>query len=458
MNSKFLKHIGKAFLGLVILCIVVMSVASPNLFLPLYEAFGLIGVSGGASYAMAGVIVKGADTREAAKTNRPDTASKPGHLQNDISKLVTMIQPDKAVIDTLLRKVKSEEKAKDIQVNFEEVEIRGRELTLDGAISATANGNDTDKYRDIVFDNTDNIVAGETLTSNTTVVAGKPLRLRVEAVVDATTLTVLALNTTDNILPNIADNAVFYRGAPAAGELEAQAPSVTQYPDMKFNYCQRYTAQVEESYIRAKVASNSGFDFKDQNYMRLYDMRMDLEESSVFGQMAKVYSKEKKENIYYANGIYHQLDQELAYDSSGIDNDLWIDWTKELFSGNAGSQDRFVFAGNGLMADILKIASVQKQQDSKRVEIVPGVKVRQVETSFGMLYIMHHKLFDIMGLNNEGMAVDMNNIKRRTFTAMNSSELDLKKSGQRNVKARFIEEQSCLEVRYLDTHRRIVKS
>lgn len=462
MNSKFLKQLSKFGLGLVALVLAAYAIA-PDLLSSVLELVGVAGVSGGSGTVMAMSIVAGtggagADTRESAKTLKPDSATKPGHLANDVSKLVTMIAPDESPIDTLLRQVESEEMAEDIQVNFEEIEIRGRQLTIDGAFTASGGSASSDKYVTLTFDSTANIVAGETLMCRTVTVSSKPLFIRVESVTDGTDLVAYPLNTTNNVMPTIADNSVFYRMAPTATELQAQAPSVIQYPDMRFNYCQRFTAQVEESFIRKQVKANSSWNFNDQNYMRMYDMKNSLESAHLFGQLSKTTSLADGGTVYTAEGIYYQLDQELSYTSSGIDNSKWVDWTSALFSDNAGSSDRFLFGGKNLIATILKIDSIQKNQDPNSVEIVAGIVLQKVVTLFGTIYIKHHKMFDQMGHPDEGIVVDLNNIKRRTFQPLKSEKLDLKKSGQRYVDARFISEMSCLETRYLDTHRRIVKS
>lgn len=455
-KSNFLNLLGKFLMAMFAIALAVYALA-PDIANTFIEVLGLTGAFGGSStLAMA---ITATDTRENAKTLKPDSAEKPGHLANDVSKMVTMIKPDESPIDTILRELESEEPADDIQVNFEEVEIRGRQVTVNGQVLAAGTTTDADKYKNIIFDSTANIVQGEYLLTRT--VSGlnsKPLVVRVESVIDSTTIKAVPINTTDNVMPTIADNTVFYRIAPGSGELEAQAASVTQYPDMRYNYCQRFMAQVEESFIRKQVKARSNFGFEDQNYMRLYDMKNSLESQSLFGQMSRVWSQEEKEFIYTAEGIYYQLDQELSYAGSDLTNAKWIDWTKVLFADNSGAEDRLLVGGSNLIAEILKIPSVEKQQEAERVELVPGVKVMKVETTFGIVYIKFHKMFDQMGHSDEGLILDMTNIKRRTFQPLKSEKLDLKRSGQKNVDARLISEISCLETRYLDTHRRIVKS
>lgn len=460
-----MKHKQKAnllrFLGLVVLTVLgafsALSLLAPDIAEPLITFLGLTGGSGAMVANTA--LISGTDTRESAKTAKPDTAEKPGHLENDISKVVTKIRPDKNPLDTMLRKMNNAEKANDIQVNFEEVEFRGRKDQVTAALSAPTGTTDADKYRILKVANPTLFIEGESVYIPGVLNAeGKPLHLRIDEKHGNGDLTVHALNTPNNVVPAIPNNTLVYRGAPSAGELKAQVGSVVHYPDMRYNYCQRFMAQVEQSYIRSMVKSNSGFNFNDQNYMKLYDMRSSMEFQHIFGQRSKTFSKKENDFIYTAEGTFHQLENNLVYTAaSGINNNRWIDWTKELFSDDAGSTDRVLFGGRNLIAEILKIPMVEKQLDSKSVEIVPGLKVQRVETSFGTILIYHHKLFDQVGHENDGMILDMTNIKKRTFLPMTSSKLELKKSGQRNVDARLIEEIVCLETRYLGTHARIIK-
>jgi hypothetical protein len=455
-RTKMIKGFGAMFL-MVLGVFSVLSVFTPDIAESLFAFLGL-GGSGGAMLANT-ALISGTDTREAAKTAKPDSAEKPGHLENDISKVVTKIRPDKNPLDTMLRKMNNAEKANDIQVNFEEVEFRGRKDETTAALGAPTGTTDADKYRVISVANPTMFIEGESIYIPGVVTAdGKPLHLRIDEKHGDGTLTVHALNTANNVVPAIGSGTTIYRGAPSAGELKAQVGSVVHYPEMKYNYCQRFMAQVEQSYIRSMIKSNSGFNFNDQNYMKLYDMRSSMEFQHVFGQKSKTFSKKENDFVFTAEGLYHQLDNDLVYtNDSGITNDRWIDWTKELFSDDAGSTDRVLFGGRNLLADILKIDMVQKQLDATKVEIVPGLKVQKVETSFGTILIYHHKLFDQVGHDNDGMIIDMANIKKRTFLPMTSSKLELKKSGQRNVDARLVEEIVCLETRYLGTHARIVK-
>ncbi|HAS58507.1 MAG: hypothetical protein CL554_08080 [Algoriphagus sp.] len=420
----------------------------------------LVGNEGGVGTVMAATTTTLAvNTRETVDGARPRSATDPGHIQDDVSRFVTMIKPDDFTLDTLLRDMESSEKATDLIVNFEEVEFRGREDVTTAALAAPTGTTDADKFRDLAVGNSDLWVKGETVYIPGVLISGKPLQLRVEKVNSNNTIQVTGINTADNVVPAIADATTIYRGATSYGELRAKAENKTLIPGNRFNYCQRHLAQVEEGYIRSMLETKSGFNIQDQNFIRMYDFRTEMEWASIFGTKNKTWSKEENEFVYTQEGVYHQLTKQLDWTAAaGITNNTWIDWTKQIFADNSGAEDRVALVGKELMATILKIDSVQKQQSEERVELVPGMKIMRVETSFGILYLKHHKLFDTVGHANDGMVVDMTNIKRRPFLALNQRKLGLREAGISNVNATLIEEIFCLETRYLDAHARIVKT
>lgn len=421
----------------------------------------LIGIGGsGSGFLMAATSTIAVNTREATVQARPRSATDPGHIEDDVSSFVTMIQPDDFALDTLMREAGSSEKADDLEVHFEEVEFRGHQDAMGAALAAPSGTTLADKFRDITVDNPSLWVKGETIyVPSMTGIDGKPLMLRVDTINANNTLKVTAVNTVDNVVPAIADNTVLYRNGTAYGELRAKAESKTLIPGHRSNYCQRHMAEVEEGYIRGMLETKSGYSFRDQNFIRMYDFRTEIAKTSYFGIKNKVWSEDEQEFVHYADGIYHQLEKQLDWTAAGgISNNLWIDWCNALFADNSGAQDRYIFAGRNLIAAISKIPDVQKQLDGKDTIIVAGVKLSKVETLFGNLYIKHDKVFDVMGHADDGIALDLTQIRKRPFLPLTSRELDYRSSGVKNVNATLIEEIMCFETRYLGTHAKIVKT
>lgn len=456
--NTFIKNIAYALL-MVFCAFSVTSVLFPEVTESLLAFAGLGGSGiGGASLATS---ILTANTRATSVAARPRSATDPGHLDEDVSKFVTMIMPDDFALDTLLRAAGQSEKATDLIVNFEEVEFRGHSdqtaaayVIPGGATPVAVN------YDNITVSNPNLWVKGESIYIPTmTGLNSRPLTLRVDSINTNGTLRVTAINTTGNLLPNIPLNTPIYRGATAHGERKAKAENKTLIPANRFNYCQRFMAQVEEGFIRGMLDTKTGYSFKDQNFIRMYDFRTELAKASYFGQKYITPSTEEGESIYYTDGIYHQLTKQLDWTTAGgIPNNMWIDWCNAIFADNAGAKDRYVMAGRNLIAAISKIPAVEKQLDATSTEIIAGVKLSKIETLFGDLYIKHDKVFDISGHADDGVVLDLTQIRKRQFLPLTSRQLKLREAGIENTNATLIEEIMCFETRYLGTHARIKRT
>lgn len=452
---RFVK--GACFMLLAAICALqVVALVSPEAANALH---GLMAWGGSGSGSVLATTAIAVNTRAATDAARPRSATDPGHLDEDVSQFVTMIMPDDFALDTLLREAGQSEKAEDLIINFEEVELRGHEDQMAAAFTASGGSAQSDKFVDITVANPSMWLKSETVYIPSILVSGKPLQLRVDSINSDNTLKVTAINTANNVVPTIADDTVIYRSANGVGELKARGENKTIIPGNRFNYCQRYTAEVSEGFIRGMLDTKSGYSFKDQNFIRMYDFRTGHAKSGYFGTKNIVPSVDEGENIMYADGIWNQLTKQLDWTAAGgITNNMWIDWCNELFADNAGSSERFVFGGRNLIAAISKIPDVQKQLEGRETEIVAGVKLNKIETLFGDLYIKHDKVFNVMGHADNGIALDLEQIKKRPFLPLTSRPLKLRDAGISNMNATLIEEIMCLEVRYLDTHAKIVKT
>ena len=455
MKKQTFLNFAKAILTVVLIAIGAFSAIT--VFAPdLAEALtALVGIGEGGIGVMTATTIMTTNTRATTDAARPRSATDPGHIDEDVSKFVTMIAPDDFALDTLIREAGQSEKATDLIVNFEEVVLRGHGDTITEPFTASGTPSEN-QFIDLTVANPSLWAPTETIYIPSQLVGGEPLQLRIDSINPDGTLKVTAINVTGGLVPSIADNTVIKRSANAVGELKARGENKTLVPSNRWNYVQRFTAEVSEGYIRSMLDAKTEFSVKDQNYMRMYDFRTGHAKSGYFGTRAKVFSQAENEDVLYQQGIYHQLTKNLDWTSGGgITNNLWIDWCNLLFADNSGSSDRYIFAGRNLIAAISKIPSVEKQLDAQQVEIVAGVKLSKVDTMFGTLYIKHDKVFDVMGHENNGVALDLEYIIKRQFMPLTSRELKLREAGISNTNATFMEEMYCLETRYLDTHARI---
>jgi len=182
-----------------------------------------------------------------------------------------------------------------------------------------------------------------------------------------------------------------------------------------------------------------------------------MEMSYIWGIRAQFVDKEDEERKFTCGGLASFMTKTINYTfSNGITNDIWVDWTQEIFADNAGSDTRFLFAGDDLLATISKIEGVNKQLEAKETEVKWGITFSKVETKFGTLFIKRHPLFGLAGQSKNGIVLDVNHLEEHEYFPLQFTTLELKKSGQRNANATVLQKVSTGVLRYPGTHAMII--
>ena len=70
--------------------------------------------------------------------------------------------------------------------------------------------------------------------------------------------------------------------------------------------------------------------------------------------------------------------------------------------------------------------------------------------------MIHDESFDEIGLTNTGLVIDVEFLRKYSIEELHIDELDLRKSGDRNVDARTISEISGLVLQNPNAHIRVV--
>lgn len=239
----------------------------------------------------------------------------------------------------------------------------------------------------------------------------------------------------------------------AKSELDAQTSPFSIMPSKDYNFTQNFMAQVEESVFQRLTKTEVAWGFTDYEELNVYDMKARQELSYLFGVRKQFVDAVDNEQKYTCGGLTRYMTKTQEYTAaSGLTNNSWVDWTKYFFADNAGSDNRFMFAGDDLIAVISKIDGVQKQLDAKNVEVKWGINFNVIETKFGVLYVKRHPLFGIIGLGGDGVVLDVNNLEEHEFVPLQFTTLDLKKSGQRNANATVLQKVACPVLKYPGTH------
>ena len=413
---------------------------------------------GGAFYATVGTIVTG----DAVTTDIVQDAAQEGTtgiLMNEVSERITKMKPARTPLDTITRSASIKKKIEAFRTEYYAVDVRPFVDTVAVTYTKPATGVELAEIEvtniDIWSQDDTALAVGITGSDTLDVVL-------FIADIDVTNskIKVQALNGAAEgaliVVPTIAATTVLVRMGVAKAEKDAQTAPYAMIPEKEYNFCQIFMAQVEESTYQAMHKKEVNWSFSDYEALNIYDMKTTIELSYLFGYRRQFTDKLGRDNKYTCGGITRSIDQDLEYGIGGADrtvtNDTLVDWCKDAFTGNSGSDTRILFAGPALTSYISKV-DFTKNLGGNQTEAKWGIEWKVISTNFGKLLWKMHPLFAEIGWDEKGIIIDVNNLEKHEFLPMRTREVDLLGSGQKNVKARVIEEASCPVIRYPDTHR-----
>ena len=263
-------------------------------------------------------------------------------------------------------------------------------------------------------------------------------------------------------VPELAKGQKLVRMGKACGELDVQTGRFNNIPTPEVQYCQNFMIQVEQSTFDKIAAKEVNWSFSDVEEDGIYDMRLAMENTFLFGakNVIKHVSKEGM-NTWFTGGIYWMTDRDIEVGSyntekecAEISDDDLVDISKDLFVGTGiGNKRKVIFAGSDLLSAFSKIKS-EKFRLKDTVEVW-NLKFKSWETDFGELLVIHHELFDANGMADCGFALDPEYLSKKTHVSWARNVLDLQKAGVRRTDAVVIQEVSCLYLRYAKAHARL---
>lgn len=414
---------------------------------------GLLGAAPFISIAVAPAALVLENATPTTETNPP------GLTMAHISQKITEIKPASAPLDTILRNLSLIVPVDSWETKWYQVDTRGINDVLAVPFNTSASG---------TYDSTSGI---HTLTVTNAHIWSVDDNVLVQGVagkdggdlvvhivsknVSAKTLGVIPVNglgLNENDLPDIPQNTPLVRIGNSKAELDAQTAPYTVYPEPEYNYSQIHMAQIEQGIYDKLQKKEVNWDITDFKAQSLYDLRRSMELTSLFGARGHKLDPEGNDWKYFSAGITRYITKKLGFVNGALGNTTFLDWNEQIFTDNSGSDTRIVFAGKGLIKRIAGVDVIQKQIEGKSTEVVFGIKFNRIESNFGVLLWKHHNLFNNCGWANKGLVLDINNIERHVFKAMDVTQLDLNKTGQRKADAYRIDEAFCVATRYPDTH------
>jgi hypothetical protein len=242
----------------------------------------------------------------------------------------------------------------------------------------------------------------------------------------------------------------------AAAELDVQTTNAQALPQKKYNYCQIFKAQVEQSMLQRLSAKEVGWSLSDQEEVALIDMRMGMEKNFLFGIKSR-FEKAEAGEVFSTDGIWHQTENDFNYNPDKFSASDLVKLSRRAFTGNAGSARKILVCGSGLI-ECLSQVSINKTLGATETVTKWGIDFTEIHTNFGRLYVVLSEVFDVCGRPYDGMVIDPEYLQKYTHIPFKAMPIDLSKSGQRNTEAVILTEASCLILRYPNAHVRIIAS
>ena len=394
----------------------------------------------------------------------------PDLLMNEVDNVITKIRPLSTPIDQISRVARAR-KSQSMIVDYYSVDVKPSrttvktEYTEPGSEEATTNA----QRVKLVTANDEIFEVSETLLvpglkgyeADGTTVSKSDLVLYVSSKDEDGSIYVYAINgkkigTIENCVPSLSAGQAIIRMGRAATELDVQTGQFEALPVKEQNFCQIFKMQVEESTLQKIPKKNVPWRFSDSEEAAIFDMRLGMEKTFMFGVKRQIYDAKKKESVYLTGGIWWQAGKEYEYDASAgfTQNDL-VDIMKEAFTGNGGTKRKMLVGGSDLIAAINKM-EITKVINASETTAAFGMDFTQIVSKFGKLGVIFSEVFDDCGMSGYGFIVDPDLITKWSHIPFGKEQLDLKKAGIRNVDATVLTEASCLTLRYPAAHMRIV--
>lgn len=377
-------------------------------------------------------------------------------FQPEVVKKITDIRSSNYPLDTIMRNVSGSKPTKAFEVRFYSLGERDQVTTVKTQVSATESSAAT-KVHEVQLDTDAFAGVNEMLmfqgikgSDNQNLVA------HVVAVNPSTnTYTVMLMNgigSNGADIPAIAKGTKVSRVGQAMNELDARSEDYAMVPDNDSNYCQIIMSTISQGLYEKMLKKEVEFGLNEIKEAAIYDFRGKCEYASLFGVKKLIMYNGKR--YYHMGGIYRAIASNKLIETldSVSPKEAVVDWTKDIFTGNNGSDERYMFAGEGLLAWLGKSAEYQKQMNAKAVEYKYGIRFNIIETNFGRLYIRLHKGFRFHGLDNEGLVIDPEYLEYRVLRPMGVRHIDNKANGTELSDSYVIEEAFCPIVTNPDVH------
>lgn len=396
----------------------------------------------------------------------------PDFYAKEVDKRITRMRPMRTPIDQITRSASTISKSGSMIVKYYSVSTRPIKTTLKAQVSAMTSGQSSTSIQvddASLFSVTDTIrvVGVKGYKSDGVTQDNKDLILYVIGKNDETGYpTVIAVNgkknsdNSNSLVPAIPQDTKIIRMGRAASEIDVETGQFYNLPTPEEQYCQKFMMQVEQSTFDKMWQKEVDWNFSDMEEDSIYDMRLGMENSFLFGVKGKGKDPKKSgADVYFTGGIYWMAGKDMALGTTSdsvttVTDDQMVDFLKDLFTGNdSGNGVKIGFAGSDALATLAKMKS-ERFKVLKEFEKW-GLKFTSFDSNFGKLLVMHHELMNENDKSDEIFVIDPEYLRKKTFMTWSRKEYDMEKLAKRDTKAVVMKEASCCYLVYPNAHARV---
>ena len=392
--------------------------------------------------------------------------SDPDFYAKAVDERITRMRPMRTPIDQITRKASSINRVNSMVVKYYSVATRPIKATLTSEVAAMTGSS-------VVLEVSDAKLFAETDTIRVHGVKGykedgstqdtKDLMLYVVGKNDNGFPQVIAVNgladgeNGTSKTPKLPSGTILIRMGRAASEIDVETGNFYNLPKPSEQFCQKFMMQVEQSTFDKMWDKEVDWNFSDMEEDGIYDMRLGMENSFLFGIKGKGKDPRKSgADVYFTGGIYWMAGKKMGLGTvkdgvATITDDEMVDFLKDLFTGNdSGNGQKIGFAGSEALASLAKMKS-------ERFKVVKefekwGLKFTSFDSNFGKLLVMHHELLDMNGKADEIFVIDPEYLRKKHFLTWQRNEYDMAKLAKRDTRAVVMKEASCCYLVYPNAH------
>lgn len=386
----------------------------------------------------------------------------PGFVKNEVDSRITKLRPMATPVDQISR-FSTPRPVKSMKVDYYAVAMRGFETKTMKPLAQTNLATSTSDISLTIADESVFEVSETVMLDGILGPDNEPMIFyvtsidRSEGKINLRPLNPMHNNESDtDFVPQIPMSTRIIRMGRAAGELDVQTGQYETLPTKKENFCQIFKTQIEQSTLMSQTNKEVGWTLSDQEEVAVFDMRLGMERSFLFGHKAVIVDPAKKCEVYFTGGIWNQAGKEAEYLPDELDAQTWTHIMATAFTGHDGSKRKILIGGTRLIERIANMAGGQQRVLLPENKVSRwGLDFTEIVSKFGTLYVIHSEVMDSCGHADDGLIIDPEYLTKYVHTPFKAESLDLRTSGQRNTEAVVMTEISCLVLRYPEAHCRI---